>query len=284
MSVTEISQGMLSGVMGAFYDLPFSEDYLHYRNSTYRHVSFLINNTCTRYMYLCALYNTSPTRKIYQSERITHVLGRGIEEYVRSVLISTFGYANSYGKWVCACGRLSHTGVMDKYYQRIRCGFCRRPLSKYEEVVLVDEEYKIVARPDFIFIRDGQYVVVEIKSIKWELFDALRAPYGNHILQGGSYWRLLNKMMPEGSVHPSFIVLYVRKEQKRGSPYKDFVINAQGEVMRRVQVLLDNSMSVLDAVKSGVAPKRKCLTSYCSAAKACPFVTECFSMEETNEG
>lgn len=270
--------GYVSGMMVSGASNIYEDSDKDYRNSEKTHVSALINQ-CPRAIALSRHFSVDISRQVYASERITQVIGRGIETYVRNTLINMLGGDSCYGDWVCDCGREVVRGYGGLNLANCRCSECGNDIHNYGELIMEDDEYGIVGRSDFIFRKINLLHVLEIKSIKCDSFDKLKYPYGDHIMQASIYRYLLAKKLGDDKVSPFVVILYVRKEQKRGSPFLDFVHDTRTN-KGVVNKFLELAKQVNDPISF---PDRLCESIHCSRAKQCPVINYCFPEGDKNE-
>ena len=151
------------------------------------------------------------------------------------------------------------------------------------EATFRDEEHLVVGHPDATVWLDG-WLAVEVKSMNARDFQALEAPLFDHVLQALAYRHLLlvENGGDEQFVRPEVVVLYVAKDFVRGSPYKEFVVDATTDYHgRALEAALDEAAVLVDAVARRRVPERTaCRRATCEKARGCPVAVTCFNLAE----
>jgi hypothetical protein len=256
------------------------------RAGTYKehvHVSSLANNFCAR-QYAIALHEKLP---LYESltggHKVTFRIGRAVEAHVRETLLDKYGVQNVYAKWECSCRKYFYEGLGGN--QTCRCG---KKLDIFAEPDIQDDHNGVKGHPDLVFKYKDQYHIVEIKSIKAESneqtgnigWNDLTAPLDSHISQAGFYPYLLSKKLD--NVSPVVVYIYVTKDFKFGSPYKEYhVDSSQQQYNVERTSLLAEAKEVKDFIENKITPKRICATLNSPLAKKCPVAFRCFHIYDS---
>ena len=246
----------------------------------YIHVSSLVD-LCPRQYYLAHEHGTEDYgdhlgRSFTGGLLVTFALGRAIDKFVKERVVEATRRRGMFGMWTCKCGFSARTGL----YVAERCERCRGPTDVYNEPVLRNEEWRITGRPDITLMdSNGHMLPIEVKSMARDRWEHLDAPLANDILQ-----TLLYRWMyaQEGRlVHTHVVVLYVSKEFRYGSPYKEFQVDAETAPCRSMLALaLGLAAQARDARDSHAPPARElCSGVTCTRARNCPVQALCFGME-----
>lgn len=241
--------------------------------SDYTHVSSLID-MCPRQFKLMFDRNMPQLEKVHGGDRVVWEMGRAAERHFRTQYISGVDYKGVHGKWQCLCQRTEVVGFAQ--LDAPECPTCRtRPLH-YAELPYYDHAAGVVGNPDLPIFTQGAFLITEIKSMNAKDFEALEEPQPDHIFQGGSYRRLYE--LNDLPVHPLIRVVYVRKDYRYGSPYKEYNVDA---LSRTVTTMLDigwDTARELHAVRrTAEIPERVCTHARCTRAKNCPVLVPCWS-------
>lgn len=206
--------------------------------------------------------------------RLIWAIGRAVEAHIRAQLIED-DRASVYGVWTCACEDTTHTGHFPD--NRV-CHSCRKRLTTYREVTLLDHEARVTGNPDLILHVHDAFLPVEIKSMNRKEWDLISTPRGDHLFQNGWYARM---MLRNGwRVHRKAFVVYACKDYlgQGKSPYKVFEIDTQAPALA---ALIDESRRVAMAAHAGAVPDaelppRPCANPQARMAKKCACVAPCF--------
>jgi len=161
--------------------------------------------------------------------------------------------------------------------RQMRAAFGRVAVTA--NMVLRDEEYRIVGRPDaLIEVTAGWNVVVEIKTMEAVGFGRLHQPLANHVLQALLYHWLADRAGLQ--VHDEIILLYVAKDFVRGGVYKEYHVNHRDVACQNMlEMALGLAMELRQAMdRNGVPARRICDVPGCRRARGCPVATLCFNM------
>lgn len=243
--------------------------------TTHVHVSSLAYNFCPRQYAIAIKENLSLYESHTGGHKVTWRLGRAAEEHVREGFIENHGRGNIYAKWECSsCGRSYREG----FYKAVACQ-CGGSLDKFAEPDIQDDENGVKGHPDLVFNYKRTLFVMEIKSMNARDWEALEEPLSAHIMQAGMYPRLL--AMKRQGISPVVAFIYVTKDFKWGSPYKEFHVDMSDPkyVAIHDQMLVE-AKQVKDFVEKGVSPERICPSMSSSLAKKCPVAFRCFHTYE----
>ena len=162
----------------------------------------------------------------------------------------------------------------------------------------VDEEYRIVGRPDaLVRVADEVAVVVEVKTMNIRDWERLERPLQEHVFQAAMYRWLMQRCYPDhlysfqsesgqtgttGFLYPHshVILLYVAKDFTRGSPYKEFHIDV-GEIItrRNVEIALEAAAELRQVTEADRIPRRtQCTRIDCARARECAVSHLCFNL------
>lgn len=244
----------------------------------YIHVTSLIRETCLRRQVLGAQSPDSLYEYGTSNDRIVWAMGRAVETHIRRQYIKGTGGENVFGRWRCSCSGLTGEGEGSLFVHN-KCSRCGYNCDNYREYGLTDDRVMIAGSPDFVIKHGGQFVVVEIKSIKSENWDELTSPEGMHVNQAMAYRRLLILNGFE-NVADYVMIIYANKEYSfRQTPYKEFIVPVDNNSERYLNALWeDNALIIQQHIQNNTMPDRVCTNIECTQAKNCPLVTRCFSL------
>lgn len=248
----------------------------------YIHGSSLLG-ICPRRYALTILSGTPDRVSVREQDRIMWAIGRAVEAHIRESFALSVKRKGIIGVWECPCGRSKREG---EFSPTEKCGTCNLKMTKYRELAMMDHEYRIIGNPDLIYIRPDNHKVriVEIKSKRKELFDALQYPEPNHILQALIYRRLckINGL----DVDESVSVIYGSKDYSfSGRPYKEFHIQScayhdEGldSMWERAAIVRDYLADYGERGAQATLPEKitPCATRNSPVAKSCDQCQACF--------
>lgn len=242
------------------------------------HVSDLIY-TCVRKMALSNHLNLPmPQQDIWDGQGITFKIGEAVAEFIIDKVMDREN--NIYGMWTCGCSDQEVIGPctfeeLDPEHDI--CMRCSQPITKYKEISIRYPEFHLVGNIDLCFMYDA-LLVTELKSMAKASWEKLKRPLPDHIVQVCLYWW----MMREAGVriYDSVSILYVCKEWKFGSPYKEYVIKPE-ELMHIITPYLDEAEAYENfANNDGPLPERTlCSSAEDTRATKCEFCNECFRLD-----
>jgi hypothetical protein len=250
----------------------------------YIHVSALIG-MCARLHLLSFLSGAEHSRKVQSSMRLVWALGRAAEKHVRTQFIEAVNYVGVIGKWSCLCEHTKHDG---QHNPKLRCEKCGKKVNNYGESGLLDHDARVVGSPDLIYVREtGRLRVVEIKSICKKDYDLLTRPLADHVAQGMSYRRILERS--GRAVDDEITVLYVCKDYQWKGPYKEFYVPATAHTEHTLDIMWAEAERVAEGIRASeeMPPSQVPLPPRLSAcanretkmAAACPLRDLCFSRQ-----
>jgi len=266
VTLPDFSAGFLTSLVRSQDELPDESRGV----GGYIHVSSLLD-FCPRLARILAIEGRDNKSHPRSPDRVMWAIGRAVESHVRKQVIAAIGRENVYGIWKCHCGNLEVVGIGS----RDICNCCKKEATEYYEKPVFDHDLKIVGNPDMVIVQGGKFRVIEIKSIKVDLHNALTEPVPNHVFQMNTYRRLLALEHGERKVHAESIAMYVAKDYAYSSPYKEFhrhkseqegIISAafsQVADMRRKELdsILPDKLAVCSTPSSPKAKKCCCLVS-----------------------
>lgn len=234
------------------------------------HVSSLAYNFCPRQYAIAVKENLSLYESHTGGHKVTWKLGRAAEQHVREGFIENYGRDNIYAKWECSCKRSYREG----FYKEAACP-CGKPLDVFAEPDIVDDENGVKGHPDLVFKYKQKLFVMEIKSMKADQWNELTEPLHSHVMQAGMYPKLLE--MKKQGISPVVVFIYVTKDFKWGSPYKEFHVDmSEAKYVKMHDEMLSDAKQVKDYVEKGKSPPRICQSLASSMAKKCPVAFRCF--------
>ena len=286
-TLPEFKEGFLSNLVTRCDNYPEQERV----TSDYIHVSSMVD-WCPRKFALQALgKDTMPNvvgKNVTGAHRVVWALGRAAEKHVRDSIIRAVQYRGVFGNWKCLCEKTENPGF---YNERMTCQWCKSKVRFYHEFTLFDDEHRVSGNPDLLLVRRKRIYPVEIKSITNSTsanamkrgFDTLERPFGDHTFQVDCYHYMLERNFDfDDSIQAGdrCMVLYVNKEFKWGSPYKEYWMRAvephRKQLVRRE---FAKAKSTYNAIHGHAPlPERKlCNSITCDRAKKCPVAQQCFA-------
>lgn len=248
------------------------------RAGTYKnhvHVSSLAYNFCPRQYAIAIKEKLSLYESHTGGHKVTWRLGRAAEEHVREGFISNYGKKNIYAKWICSsCEEKYREG----FFKNVSCD-CGGVLDKFAEPDIQDDENGVKGHPDLVFNYKKTLFIMEIKSMNARDWEALEEPLHAHILQAGMYPKLL--ALKRQGISPVVTFIYVTKDFKWGSPYKEFHVDmSEQKYVDLHENMLKEAKEVKDFVEKGISPQRICPSMSSNLAKKCPVAFRCFHTYE----
>lgn len=246
-----------------------------FREGKYMHASDLIYR-CTRAMALSDQLAVPFTPEIVWDGRgITFAQGVAIQEYVTNRLKANAA-EKLYGSWRCLCQDKEVIATLNVAKQMPSCRKCDSRLIHYHEIVVHNDKYMIVGSVDLLLIENRALYVIECKSINKKDWEALTRPIPDHLIQVVLYWFLMREA--GYSLNENASILYVVKEFKIGSPYKEFIINIPSQLHRIKDYLRDAKDLKRARRRGGLPPRITCVDMNSPAAKKCSFAIQCFAL------
>ena len=238
------------------------------------HLSSLIG-MCPREHAISQQHGTPTFKTVSGAMKIVWRIGRAVETHIRNGIISSRNWQGVYGKWMCRCEASSHIGL---HPTGRTCPVCVKGINNYREPGLISSEYGVIGSPDVTLVEMGFYVVIEIKSMTKDDFDALERPLADHILQACGYRHLYALM--GYPVHDKVKIIYGRKDFKFGGPkavYKEYTVHAP-DWQGQINDMFDQARLVRQAYLARTLPPRICDTIECRRARDCERKALCFSL------
>ncbi len=252
-----------------------------FRYGEYTHVSDIIGK-CMRMVALSYVTKVDlHGEALYDNTGVTFAIGNAIHDYVKAKAIRN-NPEEIYGRWQCYCGGTEVVGTYNKAMSTKKgpatCSKCGELPTKYEELLLTNDEYMISGAVDLAHLINGLLYLSEIKSIKHEAWEALTAPLPAHILQIIFYWWLAKEM--GYAIHQQVSVFYVTKSYVFGkSPFKEFVLDPQ-EYLCRIEDYKEEAMELKIAREGGKLPYKACRTKGDKRAVSCEMCSVCFAWKD----
>ncbi len=220
------------------------------------------------------------------SLRATFDLGRALENMFRDQWLPSNVIV---GDWVC--NRCGHQIYFSK--RPAKCPACTvSTLFTYAEVRVLDETTGVSGGVDVLVdLGEPRFRLVELKTMEKDGFKTLAAPLAEHRQRTSLYLKLVelsNNHLANQVNYNEGIICYVCKgfgnkddslklaglKDAPFSPFKEFFVKRNDD---EATELLVKASPINLFRNSGVMPEQICPTSFCSIAKVCPCVTECFS-------
>lgn len=244
-----------------------------------------LHNACMRFHVIGA--RTEKKIKQFNSVRAKLLFGIGIavQDWIQNTP-DVLGDKRR-GWWRCtACNKILYFGGPPKK----RCKFCEaRPeaIRYHEHFMRLPDPWMVTGHPDmWLEPETGIYRILELKTIKSEEFDKLKAPLVQHDWQLQTYmWGCpLDERLPVKTDPSVGYIMYISKRYStKELPYKMFTVHRNDSLIQRIKVKLDQfSLGYLNYPKHLPPPADECLrgnmTSY--RAKTCVCKKECFDAYE----
>jgi hypothetical protein len=259
--------------------LPNRPEYSKFRRKageTLIHVSDLIYK-CPRKVILAHLHTIALVEEpIFASLGLTFRQGEAIHDHVRDT-IGRHHPEQIYARWKCKCNASSFVGTLAKSLKKPVCEKCGTKVDHHNELQVINESINVVGSPDLLLLKNSAFYINEIKSIAARYWDDLERPQPNHIIQVLFYWWLMREAGKK--LHDHVSVLYVCKDFRPRTPYKEFTMNAP-EILDRLEPYIAEARVIKEGIHNeGDLPERSvCATEDSSEAKKCEVCSLCFSM------
>lgn len=248
----------------------------------FMHVSSLIGLACQRKSALMAQHHVVAHETVTGAHRIMWAQGRATEAHIREAVIGATGGAIVYGLWECRCGYAQHLGMRPA--QDFKCRKCEHALTVYKEPVQFDTDAMLTGSPDMTLVPMTKKLVVEIKSMTPDDFDALEAPVPDHANQALMYREMYRRSGHD--VMDEVVILYGRKQFRWGGAlgrnvvYKEFHVDATTRIAQdMVAMCYDIAYRLAAHYRAGTLPARTCCAGpEDKTATQCPVAHLCFNM------
>jgi hypothetical protein len=160
----------------------------------------------------------------------------------------------------------------------VRCDKCQSPLLNHAELQVIDDTDKIVGHIDLALYMNA-LLIVEVKSMARPQFEELNRPQPDHIVQTLLYWRLFERKRTI-SLYDKVSILYVCKDWKIGTPFKEFVVDVPSNYERATSYLIEARQ--LNDYRTGTSsappPRTLCSSRSQKRAQSCPAAVACFRL------
>ena len=239
-------------------------------------------------------------KRIDSNNRLIWATGRAFEQHIRNQFINAFSREAIIGAFKCKCGANVHSKDFNGVYSitghvvnvNRTCSHCGTHINQYDELPIILDDYHVILSPDFGYLnRQNKAVVVELKSINKEGFQALVEPEISHVRQ--VYLYHLAATLNGADMAPYIVIIYASKgwiNTAESLPYKQFTVQVtdnhhvyEGN-MRMLQVgrvvkHIDPQGNVSSEFDSGDGyPEGVCNDSGCPTARNCQVSGICFSL------
>lgn len=247
------------------------------------HVSDLVGKCMRRTAIIYRMKLSPQSRGLNLSDSLTFAQGDAIHDALRERLV-TASPESAYGRWGCRCGTTvtEKPSLFTEVPATMTCPACKTGLTKYHEVTVRNEEFKITGNPDYLLYRKAtkSIMVVELKSMTHEMWKDLARPLPEHVLQTAFYWDLLSRDGYRMGSHAS--ILYATKAYVfRGSPVKEMLVDmAALTAGGRLEPYYASAAQVKAARVGGPLPDRVCQSQEQTSAKNCDVCVQCFGVSD----
>lgn len=252
------------------------------RQTEYLHVSDLLSKCIRRIALLEQLKAPLTATGLSLAQSLTFAQGDAIHETVKH-RIAISHPSLMWGNWTCRCGNATtaEPTTLDKA-SAVVCQSCSGCMTRYVEVPMRNEEYKIVGTPDVLtLIPEHQALhVTELKSISHDAWKELARADPEHQIQVLFYWYLMRELGYR--VDSRVSIVYVTKGHVfKGVPWKEFTIDAQAMVEAgRLDPYLQEAAAIKAFRQGGKLPKRICQDAGVTQAKNCEACLACFGARD----
>lgn len=253
------------------------------------HVSDLIkadsdNAFCPREYYLH--FHTKhefPPRKVTPGMDLIFYSGAAIHDKTVKTFINNSPFGKYvYGKWTCKCGHKKYVGYKPHGTDYV-CPRCKTLADNYNELDVHNSVYGISAHPDLLILYRGVLYLYEIKTFDRKSldFDVIESPFGDHKLQAGCYYKLLQEQGYK--VYPGVRFIYVDRSSSKvffGRPFKELEWFPEKSIeYTTVCRLLELAKETATGIRTKHIPPKCCKDAFCARAKNCAMVSLCFNMK-----
>ena len=246
------------------------------RSTTYIHVSDLIGKCIRRIALMENMQMQPPPQSIGLSQEITFRMGEAIHDVVKE-RTAAGAPQMIWGRWRCACKKtITENPSLLTEVGEVSCVTCGGPVNIYEEVPMVDKEFRIVGTPDLLTYLPQHFAlyISELKSMSEKEWEDIVRPKPDHVIQVLFYWYLMNKLGYRLANRVS--VLYITKGWLFSKvPYKEFTFDAEAQIHRLEDYLAD-ARALKASRTGGKLPVRICVSEESPDAKKCEVCRTCF--------
>jgi hypothetical protein len=241
-----------------------------------------LQNACMRFHVIGA--RTDKKVKQFNSlrDKLCFGIGRSVQEWIQNTP-DVLGDKRR-GWWRCvACNKVLYFGAPPKKPCKY-CGARAEAILYHEHYMKLPEPWMITGHPDmWLEPNPGIFQILEIKTIKDEEFDKIKAPLVQHDWQLQSYmWGCeLDDRLPITTDPTIGFVMYVSKRYStKELPYKMFTVHRNDSLVMRIKnKVMAFSDGYLHYPEKLPPPHDECLRGSMSSyrAKTCVCKTECFA-------
>ncbi len=247
------------------------------RQTEYLHVSDLLGKCMRKFAIVESLGMQVKSQGLSLTDSLTYAQGDAIHDVIKA-RVASGAPRSAWGNWACRC-RTTKTAVpcLAKDVTLGPCPACGGAVEIYQEVSMRNEEFKIVGNPDLLTYIDTHDAlhITELKSMGHDNWKELARPDPDHVIQALFYWflmhhagyRLTNKVS----------IVYITKGWMfSGAPYKEFVVEAQGQIAR-LDIYLEEARRMKLFRGSNMLPARICVSDTAPVARKCEVCKVCFN-------
>lgn len=245
---------------------------------TFIHVSDLIYK-CPRKLILAHAHKIAMVEDpLFASQSLTFRMGEAIHDHVRD-MIAKHNPDEIFARWKCTCGAKKHIGTLTKALKQGACDKCGTQLTNHNELEVYNSTLNVVGSPDLLIYRSRAFYINEVKSMAARYWDELERPQPDHIIQVLLYWYLMREAGK--ALHDHVSILYVCKDFRPRTPYKEYTLHA-ASLMDRLEPYLAEAQRIKAGIEGEGYPlpaRTVCANESSGEAKKCEVCTMCFSME-----
>lgn len=224
-----------------------------------------------------------PPRKVSPGMDLIFYSGSAIHDKTVKTFIENSPFGKYvYGKWTCKCGHKKYVGYRPKGADYI-CPRCHTLADNYNELDVYNSLYGITAHPDLLILYRGILYLYEIKTFdrKGLDFDNIKEPFGDHKLQAGCYYKLLQDMGYK--VYNGVRFIYIDRSTSKiffGRPFRELEWCPENDATyEAVLRLLELAKQTAADIRNKQIPARCCTDAFCDRAKHCAVASLCFNLK-----
>jgi hypothetical protein len=238
---------------------------------------------CIRQHVLGTIHNKTKKEWEAARDRLLYGIGIAVQEWIQN-RHDVLGDRRR-GWWKClACRRILYFGGPPKR----RCQYCGahpEAIAYHEHFMKLKAPWLVTGHPDMFLEKDpAVFRLLEIKTIKDDEFDKLKAPLIQHDWQIQTYmWGCeLDEHLPVKTDSSIGYVMYVSKRyQTKELPYKMFTVQRSEALVQRIKEKVSMyTDGVRDFPENVPPPHDGCIRGGMDnyQAKSCPCRVECIAV------
>jgi hypothetical protein len=232
---------------------------------------------CPREEVLCGLHEVTRTKTVDPGLNLIFTHGHSLHWGLQNIVLPKIGCL--IGVWKCVkCmkryGRYEQGVPLDStLVRRPKACVCECEEFIYDEISLVNHEYRVTGHPDGFLVLPGlpSIGLFEAKSIgPKQAWMIKNGPLMGHVIQVQLYMWMTGVKWSK--------VLYWDKSKFGMDSLTEHQVDFSPETL---EVLKKSLSSIWTGIQTGILPEKICTTESCPRATSCPVKSICFSEEHS---